>query len=340
MINIFKNNIPNPLISRGEKFDFLPQQNLRKERDIWYKIKLICSVLVKKISSLLSVDYYKSNNENQFKDIQLQLHATKVTNPYTFSIQGNKSFSGICELDKPSYVIAYGSEPWYYSSWPDVSKVSDLTTIDGGVKFSVKNAIDLTNMFENCSGLTSLDLSNFDTSNVTSMDSMFYMCFGLTSLDLSNFDTSNVTNMGFMFHRCSSLTSLDLSNFNTSNVSDMRSMFLMCSDLISLDLSNFDTSNVTNMNDMFRYCSGLTSLDLSNFDTSNVTNMNDMFYECSALETLDYSLTGFEANGIAPDLSVCTNLKTLRLHHATPSYVDNFIVQSKVPSTCNVIQVS
>ena len=93
----------------GEKFDFLPQQNLRKERDIWYKIKLIYSVLIKKISSLLSVGYYKSNNENQFKDIQLQLHATKVTNPYTFSIQGNKSFSGICELDKPTtYVLKSG----------------------------------------------------------------------------------------------------------------------------------------------------------------------------------------------------------------------------------------
>lgn len=48
------------------------------------------------------MDYCKSNNENQFKDIQLQLHATKVSNPYTFSIQGNKSFSGICVGELPS----------------------------------------------------------------------------------------------------------------------------------------------------------------------------------------------------------------------------------------------
>lgn len=39
---------------------------------------------------------------SQFKDIQLQLHATKVTNPYTFSIQGNKSFSGVCVGELPS----------------------------------------------------------------------------------------------------------------------------------------------------------------------------------------------------------------------------------------------
>ena len=288
MNELIKTNSLLNLVGEGEKLDFLPQQNLRKERDIWYKIKLIYSVPIKKISSLLSVDYYKSNNENQFKDIQLQLHATKVTNPYTFSIQGNKSFSGICELDKPSYVIAYGSEPWYYSDWADAYKVLDLIIINGGVKFSVKNATTLSGMFYNCIALTSLDLSNFDTSNVTNMSAMFAGCSSLTSLDLSNFNTSNVTNMSYMFDRCSKLT----------------------------------------------------SLDLSNFDTSKVTDMSGMFNRCPALETLDYSLNGFSNNSIAPNLSGCTNLKTLRLHHATPSYVDNFIVQSKVPSTCNVIQVS
>ena len=34
---------------------------------------------------------------------------------------------------------------------------------------------------------------------VTSMGSMFRDCRGLTSLDLSTFDTSNVTNMRYMF---------------------------------------------------------------------------------------------------------------------------------------------
>ena len=49
------------------------------------------------------MDYCKSNNENQFKDIQLQLHASSsVSNPYTFSIQGNKSFSGVCIGELPS----------------------------------------------------------------------------------------------------------------------------------------------------------------------------------------------------------------------------------------------
>ena len=40
------------------------------------------------------------------------------------------------------------------------------------------------------------------------MSSMFNGCSNLTTLDLSNFNTSSVTNMSYMFYRCSSLTSI------------------------------------------------------------------------------------------------------------------------------------
>ena len=137
------------------------------------------------------------------------------------------------------------------------------------------------NMFGGCSSLTSLDLSNFNTSKVTNMSSMFSSCSSLTSLDVSNWNTSNVTDMNYMFYYCNSLTSLDLSNFNTSKVTNMSYMFSTCMALTSLDVSNFDTSKVTDMNYMFRNCSALTSLDLSNFNTSKVTSMSNMFYNCN-----------------------------------------------------------
>ena len=81
-------------------------------------------------------------------------------------------------------------------------------------------------MFNECSSLTSLNLSNFNTNNVKDMSYMFNKCSSLTSLDLSNFNTNNVENMKCMFRECTSLTSLNLSNFNTSNVNDMNQMFL------------------------------------------------------------------------------------------------------------------
>ena len=145
---------------------------------------------------------------------------------------------------------------------------------------------DMSSMFYRCSGLTSLDLSGFNTSAVTSMLSMFESCSGLTSLDLSGFDTSAVTSMSRMLAYCSGLTSLDLSGFDTSAVTSMLSMFYNCSGLTSLNLSGFDTSAVTNMEMMFNNCSKLTSLNLSSFDTSAVTSMDYMFAYCSNLTSL------------------------------------------------------
>ena len=60
-------------------------------------------------------------------------------------------------------------------------------------------------MFFECSSLTNINLSNFDTNNVTNMEHMFSGCSSLTNINLSNFNTNNVIDMGFMFEGCSSL---------------------------------------------------------------------------------------------------------------------------------------
>ena len=99
---------------------------------------------------------------------------------------------------------------------------------------------------------------------------MFFNCSSLTSLDLSNFNTEKVEVMHGMFEGCSSLSSLDLSGFNTANVYDMRGMFYNCNSLSSLDLSSFNTEKVRNMSEMFYNCSRLTSLNFYNFDMSDV----------------------------------------------------------------------
>ena len=102
-------------------------------------------------------------------------------------------------------------------------------------------------MFKYCSSLTTLDLSNFDTSKVTDMRGMFSSCQSLTNLDLSNFDTSNVTDMSRMFQSCRSLTTLDLSSFDTSKVTDMSWMFNGCSNL-TLDCSHWNVDKAASYN--------------------------------------------------------------------------------------------
>ena len=191
--------------------------------------------------------------------------------------------------DKTAYYYAEPEKVYLNENSTSMfSGMSSLTSLDLS-NFNTSNVTNMSSMFYNMRNLTSLDLSNFDTSKVTSMASMFSGMSSLTSLSLSNFDTSNVVDMEGMFSRISSLTSLDLSNFDTSKVTIMSSMFSGMSSLTSLDLSNFDTSKVTSMASMFSGMSSLTLLNLSSFDTSKVTNMRYMFHGMSNLITLDLS---------------------------------------------------
>ena len=112
----------------------------------------------------------------------------------------------------------------------------------------------MTYMFNYCTSLTSLDVSNWDTSNVTSMYGMIKYCDSLTSLDVSNWDTSNVTDMGYMFSNCNSLTTvtgiIDMSkvsnySYMLQNTPKLQSINIKLPSTISQS-SFLRTSRVTN----------------------------------------------------------------------------------------------
>ena len=100
-----------------------------------------------------------------------------------------------------------------------------------------------------------------DTRRVTTMQGMFQNCSSLTSLDVSGFNTQNVTSMQYMFWNCSSLTSLDMSGFNTQNVTNMYGMFWSCKSLTFINLGDkFDASKVSNVTNMFQSCNSLKTI--------------------------------------------------------------------------------
>ena len=201
------------------------------------------------------------------------------------------------------------------------SFMRNLTTLNLS-NFDTSNVTNMRSMFSSMYNLTTLDLSNFDTSKVTDMNSMFSDMSKLTSLNLPNFDTSNVTNMGYMFSGMSKLTSLNLPNFDTSNVTNMQYMFFNMPSLTTLDLSSFDTSQVTNMSGMFLGMSKLTSLNLPNFDTSNVTNMKSMFRNMSSLTTLNLSnFNTSKVTNMDSMFSHMSSLTTLNLSNFNTSQV-------------------
>ena len=213
-----------------------------------------------------------------------------------------------------------------------------------------KNELIRFGMFAQCSSLTSLDLSSFNTSKVTDMRGLFEGCKNLTSLNVSSFNTSNVKYMDAMFRGCSSLTSLDLSNFNTSQVVSMGDvhrffynsgsagqygdhryltnggMFENCTSLSSLDLSNFYTPNVARMYNMFYNCTHLTYLNLSNFDMSHLEDI-DYDYHFAGKDDMCYHLSTASGN--------CTIVCTESVQNSLLEYDGHFYITRIPVSTVN-----
>ena len=224
--------------------------------------------------------------------------------------------------DKTAYYYAETEKVYLNEDMNSMFRnMSSLTTLDLS-NFDTSRVTNMSYMFFNTSSLALLNLSNFDTSRVTNMDSIFRGMTNLTTIDLSNFDTSKVEDMSSMFSDMRNLTTLNLSNFNTSRVEYMNRMFSDMHNLINLNISNFDTSQVTDMNDMFSNIRNLTNLNLSNFNTSKVTDMGFMFYGMSSLTTLD--LSSFDTSNVTKMYSMfrgISNLTTLNLSNFDTSKV-------------------
>ena len=159
---------------------------------------------------------------------------------------------------------------------------SKLKTIDfSNSHFKPSN---MQNMFQNCSSLTSLDLSMLDTSLCTNMNNTFYGC-GVATLNLKGWNTSNVTTMVRTFADMTNITTLDLSHFDTSNVTNMQYVVTNCPKLTYIDVSSFTRKTSSTIIDyLFLDNPSLENIDISNLDMTNMSTF--MFRDSSKLKTI------------------------------------------------------
>ncbi len=188
-----------------------------------------------------SLNYYKETKEFNFFD-------ENETESYLIATYNVTSTTNATQLLGTSFTLSQITE--MYVDDVKIDNVVNSYTFSSVGKHTVKM------MYDKC--------------NFTSCYYMFSQCNGLTSLDLSNFDTSKVTSMDGMFNNCNSLTLLDLSSFDTSKVTYMIDMFMYCSKLISITFGyNADVSKVTKYGDMFYNVPSTCTLTLcSNTQTS------------------------------------------------------------------------
>ena len=131
-------------------------------------------------------------------------------------------------LGKNEYELNSGeNRPKWYTHDTEISKVV--------FEASFANARPTTcyAWFKNFTFLNQIEgIENLNTENVKDMRDMFYDCSGLISLDVTHFNTANVKNMSFMFSLCNKLKEIYVSDkFVTDDVIDSKYMFSYCGSL-------------------------------------------------------------------------------------------------------------
>ena len=153
------------------------------------------------------------------------------------------------------------------SDLPNYASLEEVVFEESFKKFKPTT---LSSFFKELKSLTSISgLENLNTTHVTDMNEMFYNCHGLNSLDLSAFNTTKVNNMYRMFYYCFAKT-IDLSSFNTANVENMNEMFAGASLVVNIYTSDsFKTDKLTNSKDMFNFCTNLPNFNKDEIDATH-----------------------------------------------------------------------
>ncbi|MBQ9667402.1 MAG: BspA family leucine-rich repeat surface protein [Prevotella sp.] len=233
-----------------------------------------------------------------------------------------------------------------------------------GSAYNNKNA---SGMFQGCSKLSQINLTNFNNDHVYDMSYMFDGCSNLTKVTFSSTQNKSGLDMTYkyMFRGCSKLTTIENICYTTSREyrqdnRDMTGMFEGCSSLTSLDLSAvkynqyyyylnatdmfsgcssltslamWDDVRLDNCSGMFNGCEKLASIDLSGFNTEKVTDMSNMFNGCKALTSLDVST--FNTDGVTNMSYMFAGCKALTSIDVSPLNTEKVTDVSGMFSGCS-----
>ena len=182
-------------------------------------------------------------------------------------------------------------ETWDTSSATDMSYMfadcENLRTVTFR-NWHTSNVTNFSYMFCNCGSLAGFDftLTDLDVSSAETLASMFGNCTDLTSIDLSPWNTQNVESMSGMFAGCSSLERLLFRNFNMSKCFNLEHMFRACTKLRVLDVNFSNATKFAWCYGIFQGCESLEMLDLHTWNTPELEETGRMFYGCSNLKTI------------------------------------------------------
>lgn len=169
-------------------------------------------------------------------------------------------------------------------------------------------------MFYDNTNLTSVDLSQFDTSLVTTMKECFMDCHNVQDVCLDKVKTLNVQDMSYMFLNCYDLKNIDCSSFDTRNAKSIFGMFNNCANLESVNIPYFRLPEKAGIGTMFKDCNKLKSVDVSNLRSENTEGISYLFSGCTSMQYAD--LSSFDLHNVKVFMGVfneCSSLKKVRM---------------------------
>lgn len=172
---------------------------------------------------------------------------------------------------------------------------SELTTINNSSNLVGAAATDLFGMLANDRKVTTLDVSNWNTSNVTNWTITFSGMTGLTTLiggETLSFSSAVLLDRTFASTKLNLTSTAGWTNSGTITVLN-QFLNLTSSWTNPIDLTGFNVSNVTNFNSVFNG-NKTTSLNVSNWNTSSGTNFISTF---SNMNIVELDLSSFTVRG-------------------------------------------
>ena len=179
----------------------------------------------------------------------------------------------------------HGNQQKEYGSEHIFQNCSSLTSIDiSGLK--LPKCDSMKNWFNGCSSLTKAVLNDVDLSTCTTFDTVFASCTALNRIEMNRVDFSNATTLAFI-SAPTNLKELYMANALLPKISSLSAWFSK-KNIEYVDLSDVELNACTNTSSMFYYCHKLKTVRMNNFKTPVNTTCESMFENC-------YSIKVFEA---------------------------------------------
>lgn len=300
-------------------------------------------------SEIYALLYYADTNKmdsdgriTEVKNIEMVLQKGSEPDPNKRLVVDSDGKQGVIKSTK---VDAY---PAWYSFAPTANNYN-IVKIDFKDKLKPSS---IAGWFRNCRLVTNenfLHKENLDTTECTDMQYAFYLCSGLKSIDFtewSNFKVEKVRKLGYFLSDCTSIETADLTTLHPVECSDAPYVFKNCTSLTKVKLNNFSiTQNIKGkayMNNFFMNCKKLEtvgnspsdSVDLSQFTATNPKSYDSMFRGCVSLRKADLSKLGEYNNNDAVYISNmfydCTSLEEIDMTNFKIEFSPrNFLVNAR-----------